>query len=390
MLSLVNPVQAYAWGAIDGLAHLVGTPPTGGPEAEMWVGAHPAAPSHVDDGRPLDEVIAADPAGVLGPSVSSRFGPRLPFLLKVLAIGGSLSIQLHPSADQAREGFAREDAAGIPRDAPDRTYRDPYAKPEVLVALAPTWVLAGFRSGPSAAAALARLDSRVVHPLIERVIAAVDARDALVYLLAVDGEARVALAAAAAAADDPSDPALAWVRRLAEAFPDDPTALAPLLLDLQLLRPGDGVFLPAGVPHAYLHGAGVELMSASDNVVRGGLTAKHVDRQELVRLLAPPGVGVEPLPGVDEGGGARAYLPPAPEIALRRVRVDGGPDFGPGEGPGPALVLATDGEVVVEGGGTEVALGRGRAVLVAAAERERCRLRGHGTLWWASAGSDDL
>lgn len=388
MLVLHNPVKDYAWGAVDGLSRLVGRSPTGGPEAELWIGAHPSAPSVLDDGRTLDEAVSSDPAGLLGPVVRSRFGDRLPFLLKVLAIGAPLSIQLHPTTPQAEEGFDGEESAGVALDDPTRTYKDRFAKPEVLVALEPTWVLTGLRSGAEAAEALRALGDPATDELAAMVADAPDARDALVHLLGVDDDERGALAAAAGRAGGTSDPAATWVARLAATHPDDPTALAPLLLGLAHLAPGDGVFLPAGVPHAYLEGAGVELQGASDNVVRGGLTAKHVDRRELVRLLAPPGADAKPMGTDGNGGGPRRYLPPVPEIALRRIHVTGDAPA-PETGPGPALVLGTSGSATLAVDGEEADLTGGRAVLVAPGERERCRVAGTGLVWWATV-SDNL
>lgn len=388
VLALTNAVQAYAWGAVDGLARLVGTPATGGAEAELWVGAHPSAPSRTSAGRPLDQVIAEDPEGVLGREVTDRFGGRLPFLLKVLAIGAPLSIQLHPSPEQARDGYAREEAAGVARDDPRRSYRDPHAKPEVLVALEPTWVLAGFRTGAAAADALEVVagGAPAVADLQARVADAPDARAGLIHLLSAPDAERSALAAAATGADPADGPAAGWTAALAEAHPGDPSALSPLLLELRRLEPGQGIFLPAGVPHLYLHGAGVELMGASDNVVRGGLTAKHVDRDELVRLLAPPGVGPDLLPGVTTGDGATAYITGTPEIALHRMdlRPDG-VAIAP-EPAGPALVLAVHGTARLAADGAREDLGHGRAVLVPAGERADVRAEGSGTAWWATVG----
>jgi len=389
VLALTTRLQAYAWGAVDGMAELAGTEPTGGPEAELWAGAHPKAPSLLDDGRGLDEVVAEGPERLLGRHVVDRFGPRLPFLLKLLCIARNLSIQLHPTAAQAQEGFAREEAAGIELDAPSRTYRDPFAKPEVLVALRPTWILAGFRRRADVVSDLRRLGDPVLDPLTERMAGAPDGRDALAHLLGVSGPERSALAAAAARADDCSDTAvIGWIRRLAAAYPHDPTALAPLLLELRRVSPGEGVLLPAGVPHAYLHGAGVELMGASDNVVRGGLTAKHVDPAELARLLAPPGVAMVALPGRDVAEGTRLYDPGEAEIALHRIEPDGSAVTAP-SGHGPALALAVGGapEVTTASGRTEV-LGRGRAVLVSASERSACRISGTGSVWWATTGDE--
>lgn len=388
MLILHNPVKDYAWGTVDGLSRLLGSSATGRPEAEMWIGAYPSAPSRLDDGRPLDQAVAADPDALLGPTVRTRFGDRLPFLLKVLAIASPLSIQLHPTTPQAEEGFDREDSDGVALDDPRRTYKDRFAKPEVLVALEPTWVLAGLRSGAEAASALRRPGDPALEPLAALVVDAPDARDALVHLLGADDDERAVLAAAAVAlAHDDGDPAVGWVTRLAASHPDDPTALAPLLLGLSLLAPGDGVFLPAGVPHAYLEGAGVELQGASDNVVRGGLTAKHVDRHDLVRLMAAPGTDAQPMgrsPDAAEASGPRRYLPPVPEIALRRIQAQAGGAPAPVDGPGPALVLGTGPTTTVAVDGEVIELGGGRAVLVAPAERDRCRVAGTGLVWWAT------
>src|SRR4051812_45634180 len=167
MLLLDNPIKDYAWGAVDGMASLVGRPPTGGPEAELWIGAHPVAPSRLadDPSRTLADAIAADPVTLLGRSLAERTDGTLPFLLKVLAIGAPLSIQAHPSAEQAREGFAREEAAGVPVDAPERTYRDASAKPEQLVALVDTWALLGFRRPHEAAALVDGLGLDELRPL---------------------------------------------------------------------------------------------------------------------------------------------------------------------------------------------------------------------------------
>lgn len=370
MLVLDNAVQRYAWGAVDGLSDLLGTPPSGGPEAELWVGAHPVAPSTVVGGPPLDRAVASDPDGLLGAASRARHGVRLPVLLKVLAIGSPLSIQLHPDDDQAAAGFAREEAARVPVDDPTRTYRDPYAKPETLVALRPTWTLAGFRTGPDAAARLRDLGGAVAV-LAERVADRPDARDALVALLTASAADRAAFASAAAAttgsgADD--DP-LTWVGRLAAAYPGDPTALAPLVLDLHHLAPGRGVFLPAGVPHAYLRGAGVELMAASDNVVRGGLTPKHVDTAELVALLAAPGTGATWLDGDPLAPGVTRYAPPGAGIRLDHHHPDAGTGSAVAAGDGPALVLAVAGPVTVTAGAVAVTVAPGGAVLLTPADR---------------------
>lgn len=387
MLGLANRIKLDPWGPVDGLVNLVGTPPTGEREAELWVGTHPAYPSATTAGPTLGEAIDADPAGLLGAEVVERFGPRLPFLLKVLAIDSPLSIQLHPDPEQATAGFEREEAAGVPIDAPERTYRDPHAKPEVLVALSPTWVLVGFREGLDAAARLRAMGPET-RDLADLVAREPDARKALVHLLTAPEDERATYAEAARRVGAFAG-ARAWVRRLAAAYPGDPTALAPLILDLRMLHAGEGVFLPAGVPHAYLQGAGVELMGASDNVIRGGLTPKHIDTRALVDLLAPPGVGVTTLPGDSVALGVRRYSPPhVPEIALHRVEA-GSRSMAAPQGPGPAIAISTGGTVgtaVLMTDDDRVELGAGRAVLVAPEERASCRVRGPGVVWWATVG----
>ena len=141
---LTGVIQPYAWGSLTVIPEFLGKAPTGKPQAELWFGAHPLAPSTVE-GEPLDKVVAHDPVGVVGPVSVETFGPRLPFLLKVLAAAQPLSLQAHPSRQQAEAGFEREQAAGVPRDAPNRTYRDGWPKPELLCALMETEALCGFR-----------------------------------------------------------------------------------------------------------------------------------------------------------------------------------------------------------------------------------------------------
>ncbi|MCB0972816.1 MAG: mannose-6-phosphate isomerase, class I [Acidimicrobiales bacterium] len=309
---LRNTIQDYAWGPVDGIAAVVGSSPTGGREAELWVGTHERAPS----------LVAWDE----GPGESLAHFTGLSFLLKVLAIEAPLSLQAHPSPDEAWAGFQREEAAGIPRDAPERTYPDRSAKPEMLVALVDTWALCGFRPLAEARALVATLDAPSLAPLadaLEREEAANAFREALAWSLRVAGDERAAAAAALAdaasarAATDPDDP-WTWVAELVERYPGDPGAVAPLLLELLHLRPGDAVHLPAGNLHAYLRGAGIEIMAESDNVLRGGLTPKHVDVDELLRVVCfEPGVPPAPVP--ERRGVLSVYDAGEDDFALARI-----------------------------------------------------------------------
>ena len=392
MLLLRNVIQPYAWGPIDGLAALVGSEPSGGHEAELWVGTHERGPSVVaagrHEGQALAEVIARDPQRWLGPRLAALGCTALPFLLKVLAIGEPLSLQAHPSADQARIGFAREEAAGLAHDAPDRTYRDPNPKPEAMVALVETTILCGFREPVAAAELVAGLASPALDPLVAALRAGGSdgLRAAMSWLLHLDGVERDEVAAAASSAGagsagDRADPRW-WVRRLAADHPGDPACLAPLLLELMVLAPGQAVHLPAGNLHAYLAGAGVEVMAASDNVLRGGLTPKHVDVEGLLDVLRfQPGIPSPPVP-VTVAPGVAVF--DAGEAAFALTRVD--PTSDPAIEPvGPSVLLAVGGEVDIAGPDDGVSVGHGDAAYVAPGAGPLA-VTGTGTLWWATVG----
>ncbi|MFD5082457.1 mannose-6-phosphate isomerase, class I [Kitasatospora sp. NPDC058201] len=343
---LANPVRDYAWGSTTAIPALTGTPPTGAPQAELWMGAHPSAPSVLDDGhgpRPLDRLIAEAPAQLLGPETVRRFGPRLPFLLKVLAADRALSLQVHPTRTQAEAGWAAEEARDVPLDAPDRVYRDRGHKPELICALGDFEALCGFRP----AAATAALFDRLAVPLIAPWAAALRRRPAAEVLPALlrhvlevarPGAGDLAAVTAAlhrtAADGGPFAEACAGYARAAADHPGDPGLVAALLLNHVRLRAGQALALDAGVPHAYLRGVGVELMANSDNVLRCGLTAKHVDVDGLLAVTAfrtgEPAVLTARTP--DDGGtpdGARApggggieeqFPSPAAEFRLSRLR----------------------------------------------------------------------
>ncbi|HPF34760.1 MAG TPA: mannose-6-phosphate isomerase, class I [Candidatus Krumholzibacteria bacterium] len=292
LLRLDNPVMDYAWGSREAIAALQGRPtPSPKPEAELWIGAHPKAPSRVE-GRSLAEIIQADPVGVLGAAAAATYDGRLPFLLKLLAAAEPLSIQAHPDAGQALAGFAREEAAGLPVTDPRRNYRDQSAKPEVIFALSELWALSGFRPREELlelldAAALDELapelqDLREIpgEPGLRRFFAATltlpDARRATLL-------DQLAAAARGPLAERPEGP---WLERIAARHPGDAGLLSVLLLNLIKLEPGQALAAGARCLHAYLEGFGVELMANSDNVLRGGLTPKHVDVPELLDVLA--------------------------------------------------------------------------------------------------------
>ncbi|MBV2155642.1 mannose-6-phosphate isomerase, class I [Kitasatospora sp. SUK 42] len=320
---LHNPVRHYAWGSPTAIPALTGTEPDGTPQAELWMGAHPSAPSLVN-GRPLDELIAGDPEGLLGPDTVRRFGPALPFLFKVLAADRALSLQVHPTRAQAAAGYASEQARGIPLDAPERVFKDREHKPELLCALGDFEALCGFRP-PAGTARL--LDALGVLAPWARALRSRPAAEVLPELLrrALEDDASQLATVTeslrrAAAGGGPYAQVCAGYARAAEEYPGDPGLLAALLLNHVRLTAGQALYLDAGVPHAYLRGVAVELMANSDNVLRCGLTAKHVDVDGLLavtsfRAAEPDVLGARPIDRVEA-----EFPSPAEEFRLSRLR----------------------------------------------------------------------
>jgi mannose-6-phosphate isomerase len=366
---MLNPVRDYDWGSDSALARLQGRTPSGGPEAELWMGAHPAAPSDlvvpstVAAGGvvPLPAAIDADPVALLGPETLERFGPRLPFLLKILAIARPLSVQVHPDA-------ARAAAVHVPGG--DSPYVDANHKPELLYALAPTEALFGFRPAGQAAALLERLGAERLLPLAAD-LAKDDGTDdatrlhtALRTLLTWPNDDRAALVAEVASgvarlerdgATDYPD-VFGWVARLVGLHPSDPMVVAPVLLDLLHLAPGDSVFVPAGVPHCYLDGFGVEIMSTSDNVLRCGLTSKAVDVEELLQVVDARPLAAARATRVVLGEHEDAWRMPVDDFRLTRLRVPEGYSVAAAPLPGPQILLCTAGTIRVRAAGQTVEL----------------------------------
>lgn len=378
-------VKKYDWGSLTAIPDLLGRPPTGEPWAELWFGAHPASPATVGArAEPLDRLIAADPLAALGPAVASRYG-RLPFLLKVLAAAAPLSLQAHPSAENAEAGFAREEAMGISRDAPQRMFRDRSAKPEMICALSRFEALCGFRDPRRTVDLLETLDAAPLDPLRLRIdgLPGPQMCDVLSWLLTLDPFAAAELAASATEAcaaltgDDEWTGLRAAVAGLGAQFPGDRAVVAALLLNHVVLTPGEAMFVDSGCLHAYLSGTAVELMAESDNVVRAGLTSKHVDPATLIEVVdgTPSGAPVQHPEPVD---GVVTYSTPAPEFSLRRLEVDGSLTVT----AGPSVLLCTDGCVEASG----LTLDRGAAAWVGASE-PRVVLQGRATVFCATVGT---
>jgi mannose-6-phosphate isomerase len=372
---LENAVQNYAWGSYEALAELRGiATPTPLPEAEIWMGAHPLAPSRiVGHAGSLLELIAAEPKAMLGERVAHEFG-RLPYLMKLLAAREPLSLQAHPSEEQARAGYAREQAAGIPLSAATRSYKDPHHKPELIAALTPFSALVGFRAPRLTARLFAGLHIPALADAIaslERAEPHIALRQLFELVTTSPSEVRRELARATSAScqTPPSELAdfaaeLAWGRRIGALYPGDPGIILALALNLVVLQPGQALYLPAGNLHAYLEGTGVEIMASSDNVLRGGLTPKHVDASELLNVLDFHAEPVTLVPTREESGVTR-YITPAREFELSRIELTNGTvPFGPVAGP--EIVLVTQGSADVRRGADSIALRCGESLFVPA------------------------
>lgn len=386
---LDNIVQPYAWGSRTAIAELQGRPPSQKPEAELWLGAHPVAPSKSLRGGqwlPLPERIAANPAAELGSDIAARYG-RLPFLLKVLAAAEPLSMQAHPTLEQAKAGFAREEALGIARDAPNRNYRDDNHKPEILVALTEFDALCGFRPVEQTRALLEQLhSSELVAP--RRMLAEwpnETGTHALFYgLMSMPADERAAVVADVLQACERHveqngrfAAECRWALTLGRRYPGDVGAVTSLLLNLVHLQPGEGIYLPAGNLHSYLGGVGVELMAASDNVLRGGLTPKHIDVQELISVLDYRPT-VAPVVRASREGDEWVYPTPADEFRLSRIELDGQRAVTLSR-RGPEVLLCVAGEILADG----LTLRKGASAFVPASDGPY-QLRGQGTVFRAT------
>lgn len=358
---LDNTVQTYAWGSRTAIAELTGRANDADePQAELWIGAHPRGPSKVldgDDHRPLRARIAEAPEAWLGPTVADRFG-QLPFLVKVLAAAEPLSIQCHPSAAEARAGFEREDRAGVPLDAPNRTYRDPNAKPELLCALTKFRALKGFRPVEDVRRDLAALG-----------VPAADGDDIeSMYRAVMTGSAadkRALAERVTERARSLDGPNFGVIAELAERYPGDVGVISPAFLELVELEPGEAIFSGACELHAYLEGVGVEIMANSDNVIRGGLTKKHVDVDELLRIVdfkAPAAPSIRPK---EVSPGVATFETPAAEFVTTIVDVPAAGSHRVENRASIDVLLATEGapELVA---GERTVLAKGAAAVVPA------------------------
>ncbi|MCV7215670.1 mannose-6-phosphate isomerase, class I [Mycobacterium crocinum] len=383
---LRGAIRTYAWGSRTAIAEFTGRPsPTAHPEAELWLGAHPQDPAFLETPNGETSLLAAvqsDPDGQLGSAVRGRYGDVLPFLVKVLAAEEPLSLQAHPSAEQAVEGYLREDRVGVPLNSPIRNYRDRNHKPEILVALSEFDALGGFRPVTRTVELMRALAVSDLDPFIALLTGQPDADglralfttwitapqpDLDVLIPAVlDGAVDYVRSGATEFADEAKT-----LLELGERYPGDAGVLAAMLLNRITLAPGEAIFMPAGNLHSYIHGVGMEVMANSDNVLRGGLTPKHVDVPELLRVLDFRPADEETLRAPTHREGIElVYETPAVEFATCVLMLDGdnlGHEIdAPSRHDGPQILVCTEGSVVVRAKSDVVKLDRGYAAWVAA------------------------
>jgi mannose-6-phosphate isomerase len=380
---LENPVQRYAWGSANGITDTLGIAnPGGGPLAEIWMGAHPSAPSTaVVDGAKieLDELIQRGPEAALGTRVVDKLGSTLPFLFKVLSAGTPLSIQAHPSKRKAELGFERENLGGIPVDAAERNYRDSNHKPEMAVALTHFELICGFRP-------VAEIieNTRLVAPgefkrsldRLERDPSRVELSVFFYALISCDQRARARLLASASAgiraildsrtAPQGREGAFRWALKIMDIFPGDVGAMLPLVLNHIVLEPGQAAFIAPGELHAHLTGTCLEIMANSDNVIRGALTPKFVDLPELVSVLSFNPEKVLPVLPSIVAPCEEAYPTFVPDFELSRISVGSGRRYSR-RSRGPEILLCVSGRAeILCPGETPLTLGRGESAFVAA------------------------
>jgi mannose-6-phosphate isomerase len=388
VLTLRGMVQHYDWGGYQFIPDLLGMEnATRRPFAELWIGAHAKAPSMVElpaGQEPLDKLIDEAPVAILGQAAKAHFGGRLPYLFKILDVHKMLSIQAHPTLAQARAGFARENAERIPLDAGHRNYKDDNHKPEIGVALTEFWMLHGFRPLEQIAATFTQTpELGALMPDFPQRLAAAghdhETRRSLLrelYSRAMtipQEEVNLLLNPLLSRLQgknisDKNNPDY-WATRAAENFPlpgghRDRGIFSVYLLNLVHMQPGQGTFQPAGVLHAYLEGVNVELMANSDNVLRGGLTTKHVDVPELLNILTFEGGTPEIFDGQQVSAQERVYRTPAEEFELRRIALPAHGRYAGEATYGPKALLVLHGSATVSSAGQKTLLGRGSIVLV--------------------------
>ena len=342
-IQILSPhIRNYDWGSPKVIPNFFGWDVSDKPVAEVWLGAHPQGSSLIDGNFTLSSAIQSDPIGCLGESVNERFQGRLPFLMKFLAADRPLSIQVHPNLSQAQAGFAHEVSLAIAPE--ERNYQDPYDKPEQICAITQMWALAGFRFDAESRDLCEKVG-------LSEIVKEFDgASSGQIFLRILKGEIKLDIDSLLTQVPDNNDE-FKWVKKLIRLYPNDQAVIAPLFMNLICLEQGQALSVRAGMVHAYLSGFGVEVMGASDNVLRSGLTQKKIDVTELESIISlqpetpkvQNSIGDSPIRWESEV----AYFQLHKYIG-RNSRISG-----------PAIVACIEGSVSLIAENTQVALARG-------------------------------
>ena len=392
---LKNSVQNYAWGSTTAIQELLGQEVDKGIlVAELWLGAHPKAPSMVklEEGYgSLADIIKQNPEELLGRTVAEKFNNSLPYLFKILAAEKPLSIQAHPSLKQAKEGFKSENMQNIPLNAPDRNYRDENHKPECICALTQFWALNGFRKISDIISLMDKLGVKGMDDELNHLKRSPDSDGLKIFFKSImsmnlkRSESIVADAAARAEKDTDNNPVFKWIVKLNKEYPADMGVFSPVFLNLILLEPGQAMFLPAGELHAYLKGVGIELMANSDNVLRGGLTPKHVDVPELLKVLNFKEREVEILTPVHISECESFYKSQAEEFILSYISVTDAENYISPEKRSIEILICCSGKALFTEPGREYSLevSKGLSVVIPSAVA-RYEIKGKAVFYKAS------
>ena len=387
LFPLDNSIQPYDWGCKTALGKLFGIAnPDNQPQAEIWMGAHPGAPSRVllDNAKTvtLDDFIESSPEIVLGEAVSARFSGKLPYLFKVLSAAAPLSIQVHPNKKQAEAGYEKDNQAGLAPNAPNRNYRDDNHKPELMYALTPFRAMCGFRQ-PSE---ISELFSLIKHPQIDILLETLKNEGLQGFwqqlLELAEAPLNEMIDQALALAKHNQHPAIKELKRLNAFYPGDAGVFSPMILNLIHLEPGEAIYLDAGTPHAYLEGTGMEIMANSDNVLRGGLTSKHMDVAELIATMNFDVVDIENFKvRPQQQGDQFDFSVPVPDFAFGIIPVKTKAAV---KASGSVEILfCIEGSVNVEVNGNSLTLSPGESCLITATDQQT-RFEGNGSLARAS------
>jgi len=373
---LKNIVRDYSWGSYTAIPKLLGKkPPYQKPCAELWMGAHPSGSSIVKTGKgweSLYDLIREYPDQILGRTCSKKFGGELPFLFKIIAASKPLSIQIHPNLSQARKGFKRENSQDIPVDSFLRNYRDENHKPELLCALSSFEALCGFRKIKE----ILILFKKACPETLIKTVNALDRKPDssglkgfMANLMKTDANLKkkiISEAALNARKFAYDEPAFECVVRLIKTYPDDIGVLSPLYLNLVRLSPGQAIFLPAGLVHSYLEGTALELMAGSDNVIRGGLTQKHMDSVEFLKTAGFRSHKIKIIMPV-KNRKEYLYRTSTGEFALSKIIVGSGSKYLSPKRRNAEIILCTEGRSIITGPeGAGINLSPGKSVIIPA------------------------